>query len=92
MKKLVSILTVIGFVTVMVLPINSMAGDEIQLAAALGSSDDNSGSKLIGKKAVLPPPAAASETGLGAGTIAVIGVGVAGFLMAIKKPDSTSNH
>ena len=93
MKKLVSIITVVGFVTVMVFPISSLAGDEIQLAAAIGGSDDNSASKLIGKKVVVaPPPTPDAGAGLSVATIATIGVAVGGLMMAVKKTDSSSSH
>ena len=101
-SKVILMKTILGFLVMIIVAVPVFAGEEIQLAAALGSGSTKAttgGSGAIGSGASTPAKTtgtatttAASATGMGTGTKIAIGVLGAGAIAALAGTSSTSNH
>lgn len=95
MKKLIAVLTTGIFLMTLLVPVASLAGEEIQLAQAIGSSNNSrtEGGAITGAGATPGTIGAGTGTALSTTGVAIaVGVGVAGLIAATRDTKSTSNH
>ena len=91
MKKLIAVLMTGMFAFSLILPINSFASEEIQLAAAIGNNSARTVDRPV-RSETIDVDTKLGSTGILVGTVVAIGAGIAGVVTAAKKTESTSSH